>query len=38
MTIIAGWIIDKIGTKIGLSLSLIVWSLFGIANVSWAGW
>ena len=32
MTIIAGWIIDKIGTKIGLSLSLIVWSLFGIAN------
>jgi MFS family permease len=32
MTIIAGWIIDKIGTKIGLALSLIVWSLFGIAN------
>ena len=32
MTIIAGWVIDKIGTKIGLSLSLIVWSLFQIAN------
>ncbi|HEX9048036.1 MAG TPA: MFS transporter [Verrucomicrobiae bacterium] len=32
MTIIAGWIIDKIGTKIGLALSLIVWSIFGIAN------
>ena len=32
MTIVAGWVIDKIGTKIGLSLSLIVWSLCGIAN------
>ena len=32
MTIIAGWVIDKIGTKIGLALSLIVWSLCGIAN------
>lgn len=32
MTIIAGWVIDKIGTKIGLALSLIVWSIFGIAN------
>ena len=32
MTIIAGWVIDKIGTKIGLALSLILWSLFGIAN------
>jgi len=32
MTIIAGWVIDKIGTKIGLSLSLIVWSICGIAN------
>jgi len=32
MTIIAGWVIDKIGTKIGLALSLIFWSLFGIAN------
>jgi nitrate/nitrite transporter NarK len=32
MTIIAGWVIDKIGTKLGLALSLIVWSIFGIAN------
>jgi nitrate/nitrite transporter NarK len=32
MTIVAGWMIDKIGTKIGLALSLIVWSIFGIAN------
>jgi ACS family hexuronate transporter-like MFS transporter len=32
MTIFAGWFIDKIGTKIGLALSLTVWSIFGIAN------
>ncbi|MGD1086887.1 MAG: MFS transporter, partial [Verrucomicrobiota bacterium] len=32
MTIIAGWVIDKIGTKIGLALSLIVWSVFGVLN------
>lgn len=32
MTILAGWVIDKIGTKIGLALSLIIWSVFGIAN------
>ncbi|HEY3931449.1 MAG TPA: MFS transporter, partial [Verrucomicrobiae bacterium] len=32
MTIGAGWVIDKIGTKLGLALSLIVWSFFGIAN------
>ena len=32
MTIIAGWLVDKIGTKLGLALSLIVWSIFGIAN------
>ena len=32
MTIVAGWVIDKIGTKLGLALSLIVWSVFGIAN------
>ncbi|MGO8766255.1 MAG: MFS transporter [Limisphaerales bacterium] len=31
-TIIAGWFIDRIGTKLGLALSLIVWSIFGIAN------
>jgi MFS family permease len=32
MTVLAGWVIDKIGTKLGLALSLIVWSIFGIAN------
>ena len=32
MTVLAGWVIDKIGTKLGLSLSLIIWSVFGIAN------
>ena len=32
MTILVGWIIDKIGTKLGLALSLIIWSIFGIAN------
>jgi MFS family permease len=32
MTILVGWIIDKIGTKLGLALSLIVWSIFGILN------
>ncbi len=32
MTILAGWVIDKIGTKMGLALSLIIWSIFGIAN------
>ncbi len=32
MTIFAGIIIDRIGTKLGLALSLIVWSGFGIAN------
>jgi MFS family permease len=32
MTILAGWVIDKIGTKIGLALSLIIWSVFGILN------
>jgi len=32
MTIIAGWVIDKIGTKMGLALSLIIWSIFGILN------
>ena len=32
MTIIAGWLIDKIGTKLGLALSLIIWSVFGILN------
>jgi MFS transporter, ACS family, hexuronate transporter len=32
VTVLAGWFIDKIGTKIGLALSLIVWSACGIAN------
>ena len=32
MTIVAGWVIDKIGTKLGLALSLIVWSICGILN------
>ncbi len=32
MTIGAGWLIDKIGTKLGLALALIIWSICGIAN------
>jgi MFS transporter, ACS family, hexuronate transporter len=32
MTIVAGWVIDKIGTKLGLAFSLIVWSIFGMLN------
>ncbi|WP_374165786.1 MFS transporter [Arcticibacter sp. MXS-1] len=32
VTIVAGWVIDKIGTKLGLALSLIIWSFFGILN------
>jgi len=32
MTVVAGWVIDRIGTKLGLALSLITWSIFGIAN------
>ncbi len=32
VTLFAGWFIDKIGTKLGLALSLIVWSIFGILN------
>ncbi len=31
-TLIAGWVIDRIGTKIGLALSLIVWSITGILS------
>jgi ACS family hexuronate transporter-like MFS transporter len=31
-TIFAGWFIDKIGTKLGLALSLITWSIFGMVN------
>ncbi|MGD0590419.1 MAG: MFS transporter [Bacteroidota bacterium] len=32
MTIIAGFVIDKIGTKLGLAFSLIIWSLAGMVN------
>ena len=32
MSMLAGRIIDKIGTKMGLALSLIAWSIFGILN------
>jgi len=32
VTVFAGLVIDKIGTKMGLALSLIVWSIFGILN------
>ncbi len=32
ITVLMGWVIDKIGTKLGLALSLIVWSVFGILN------
>lgn len=32
ITFFAGFIIDKIGTKIGLALSLIIWSTFGVLN------
>jgi len=32
ITLVAGWVIDKIGTKLGLALSLITWSVFGVAN------
>lgn len=31
-TLVAGWIIDKIGTKLGLACSLILWSLAGILS------
>lgn len=31
-TLFAGFIIDKIGTKIGLAASLVIWSLSGIAS------
>jgi MFS transporter, ACS family, hexuronate transporter len=32
MTVLAGWVIDKIGTKLGLALAAGLWSLFGMAN------
>ena len=32
ITIVSGWVIDRIGTKLGLALSLVVWSVFGMLN------
>jgi ACS family hexuronate transporter-like MFS transporter len=32
MTLVVGWVIDRIGTKLGLALSLIFWSICGIVN------
>jgi len=32
MTFFAGFIIDRIGTKSGLALSVITWSVFGVLN------
>jgi ACS family hexuronate transporter-like MFS transporter len=32
LTVLMGWVIDKIGTKLGLALSLVLWSTFGILN------
>jgi len=37
VTIFAGWIIDKIGTKLGLAFSLIIWSVFGMLNALCGG-
>ncbi|MCX6307865.1 MAG: MFS transporter, partial [Bacteroidia bacterium] len=31
-TLVAGWVIDKVGTKIGLAGSLILWSLSGMLS------
>jgi MFS transporter, ACS family, hexuronate transporter len=31
-SVFAGWFIDKIGTKIGLAISLVIWSVFGMVN------
>ncbi|HZL76163.1 MAG TPA: MFS transporter [Bacteroidales bacterium] len=32
VSIFAGRIIDKIGTKLGLAISLVIWSIFGMVN------
>ena len=32
VSIYVGWFIDKIGTKLGLAIALIVWSVFGMVN------
>lgn len=31
-TLVVGWIIDKLGTKLGLACSLVLWSLAGIMS------
>ena len=31
-TLVAGWVIDKVGTKIGLAGSLVLWSLAGMLS------
>lgn len=31
-TMFVGWFIDKIGTKLGLAIALIIWSVFGMVN------
>lgn len=31
-TLVAGWIIDKIGTKLGLAGSLVIWSFAGMSS------
>jgi MFS transporter, ACS family, hexuronate transporter len=32
ISIFAGMILDKIGTKLGLAISIVVWSIFGMVN------
>ncbi|HUB87219.1 MAG TPA: MFS transporter [Verrucomicrobiae bacterium] len=32
MTLLMGWVVDRIGTKLGLAFSLIFWSVCGIVN------
>jgi ACS family hexuronate transporter-like MFS transporter len=32
ISVFAGLILDKIGTKIGLAISIVVWSIFGMVN------
>ena len=31
-TLVAGWVIDKVGAKIGLAASLIIWSITGMLS------
>ena len=30
--LVAGWVVDKIGTKLGLALALIIWSIAGMGS------